>query len=205
MFQEAANIATIVGSLAVIGVIIQIGLARRQIKADHERSRREKTVELLLEWTKSLKENTSLARRIVESLDEEQARNLFNEEETRISSKYKKYLGKILEFEENKIEEKNGYIILSGEQVGKLRWLVMTYLNLLESILVAWQYSIVDREIIEDQFSYLFAPEHGHAALKNFRIAAGAGGENAFPAIEIFSSHIEEKRRDRLKEKANIA
>jgi hypothetical protein len=200
--QEGANIATIVGSLAVIGVIVQIALARRQMKADHERSRREKTVELLLEWTKSLKENTSLARRIVESLGEEQARNLFNEEETRVSSKYRRPLEKILDVKEKEIKEDKSYIVLSGEQVSKLRWIVMNYLNLLESTLVAWQYSIVDREIIEHQFSYLFAPEQGHAALKNFRIAAG--GENAFPAIEIFSSHIEEKRRSVLIEKANI-
>ena len=61
----------------------------------------------------------------------------------------------------------------------------------------------MDREIVEYQFSYLFSPEHGHAALKGFRIAAG--GENAFPAIEIFSSHLEETRRSILKEKANVA
>ncbi len=201
--QEGANIATIMGSLALFGVIVQIGLARRQLKADHERSRREKTVEMLLEWTKSLKEDTSLARKIVESLGEEQARNLYNEEETKISSKYKKPLEKILDIEEKEIKKDRSYIVLSGEKVSKLRWIVMTYLNLLESTLVAWQYSIVDREIIEHEFSYLFAPEQGRAALKYFRIAAG--GENTFPAIEIFSNHIEEKRRRVLKEKANVA
>jgi len=83
--QEISQLATIFGSLAVIGVFIQIWLARKQLKTDHERSRREKSVELLLDWTKNLKENTSLARKIVESLDDEQSRNLFNQEDVRIS------------------------------------------------------------------------------------------------------------------------
>ena len=69
--QDAANIATMIGAIAVVGVFVQINLARKQLIADHERSRREKTVELLLEWTKNLKEDNSLARKIVESLDEE--------------------------------------------------------------------------------------------------------------------------------------
>jgi hypothetical protein len=200
--QDSAHIATIIGSLAVIGVAIQIFLARRQLKADHERSRREKSVELLLEWTRNLKEDGSSARRIVENLDEEQTRNLFNLEETKISEKYKDNLIKILSCDDEPKTE-NGNILISGNDVSKLRWHIVTYLNMLESILVAWQYSIVDRDIIVHQFSYLFSPEQGHEALKKFRVAAG--GEKTYPAIEIFSNHLDEKRRKLLKEKANVA
>lgn len=102
----------------------------------------------------------------------------------------------------NDLSTDNSCIVLTGDKVSKLRWLVMTYLNILESILVAWQYSIVDREIIEHQFSYLFSSERGHSALSKFRSAAG--GEKSFPAIEIFANHIEEKKKSILKEKANI-
>ena len=200
--QDATNIATIIGSLALIGVFLQIILARKQLKADHERSRREKSVELLLEWTKNLKEDSSSARKIVESLDEEQCRNLFSQDDTRIPKKYNNSLKKILSISED-LKEENGHIVLSGDKVSKLRWHIMIYLNLLESILVAWQYSIVDRDIIEHQFSYLFSLQEGHAALKSFRTAAG--GERTFPAIAIFANHLEEKRRSTLKEKANVA
>ena len=202
--QEISQLASILGSLAVIGVFLQIRLTRKQLKADHERSRREKSVELLLEWTKNLKENTSLARKIVESLDDEQTRNLFNQEDVKISKKYDNALKKILSINDaDELKEENDFIILSGKSVSKLRWYVMSYLNMLESILVAWQYSIVDREIIEHQFSYLFFPEQGHEALKNFRVAAG--GEKSFPVIEIFTNHLEEQRRKILKEKSEIA
>jgi len=199
--QDASNIATIIGSIAVIGVFVQIWLTKKQLKTDHERSRREKSVELLIEWSKNLKEDTSLARKIVETLDDEECRNLYNQEDVKVSEKYSDSLRKILSIE--KLEAKDGIVLLSGDKVSKLRWHVMTYLNMLESILVAWQYSIVDRQIIEHQFSYLFSPEQGHEALKKFRVATG--GEKSFPAIEIFTNHLEEKRRSILKEKSNVA
>jgi len=201
--NEYSDLASIFGSLAVIGVFVQAILIRGQIKKDHERSRREKSVELLGQWAKHLKQDSSLARRIVESLNEEESRNLFNQEETKVAVKYEESLRKILDLGDDELNKPNGEVILNAAQSSKLRWHAMSYLNMLESILVAWQYSIVDREIIEHQFSYLFSPEQGHAALKHFRTAAG--GEKAFPAIEIFANHLEENRRLILKQKANVA
>lgn len=200
--QDATNIATIIGSLALIGVFVQIILALKQLKADHERSRREKSVDLLLKWTTNLKEDSSLARKIVESLNEEQCRNLFNQEETKVAERYKTSLKKILSINDE-LEAQNGCILLSGEKVSKLRWYIMGYLNTLESIMVAWQYSIADREIIEHQFSYLISPEEGHTALRHFRTAAG--GDKSFPAIEIFTNHLENKRKGSLIKKENVA
>jgi hypothetical protein len=52
----------------------------KQIKADHERSRRERACELVLERTKSLQQGSSLARKLVETFTEEQARKLQKEE-----------------------------------------------------------------------------------------------------------------------------
>ncbi len=43
--EQAYQIATIVGSLAIIGIVIQVYLTFSQLKADHERSRREKSIE----------------------------------------------------------------------------------------------------------------------------------------------------------------
>ncbi len=203
--SDAANIATIVGSLAVIGIFIQVLLAFRQLKADHERSRREKSVEMLLEWSKHLKEDSSSARKIAESLSEEQSRKLYNQESVKVdATKFKSSLKKILELsDDNNLEEHNDEITLNEGHVSKLRWYIVSYLNMLESILVAWQYSIIDRDIIERQFSYLISPEQGHYALKHFRSAAG--GEKVFPAIEMFSKHLDEKRRKNLKGKPNVA
>jgi len=201
--KDWADIATIVGSTAIIGVLAQAYFIFKQIKADHERSRREKSVELLIEWTKRLGADSAFARKVVESLSEEQCRNLYNSEPVTIPAKFVSDTKHFLGLNIDDTQHVNGSIIISTEQASKLRWCVTSYLNMLESILVAWQYSVVDRVIIEKEFSYLFSVEKGHAALKHFR--AAAGGESSFPAIEIFANHINEVRRKSLIEKSNVA
>ena len=200
---EWANIATIIGSLAVLVIAVQVRVAQSQMKADHERSRREKTVDLLIEWDKRLKKESALARKIIERLNEEQCRDIVAQQKLHIPKKLegllKQFLGDSFTSEKND----NGEIVVSESNAAELRWHAITYLNSLESVLVAWQYSIVDRDIIEHQFSYLFKPADGHEALKDFRVAAG--GEDSYPAIEIFAGHIREKRRKKLIQKANVA
>lgn len=201
--QDISNWATIIGSLAVIGIAVQVYLTHRQIKADHERSRRERSVDILIEWSKNLKKEGSLARKIIECLTEEQCREVFNQQEVKINKKHEALLVQLFGDKISTADQQSiDTITLSGAQTTELRWHVISYLNCLEFTLVAWQYSVVDKEIIEAQFSYLFRPAEGHEILKHFRKAAG--GENAYPAIEIFAAHISQKRREHLISKANI-
>lgn len=199
--QEWANIATIAGSLAIIGIALQIYIAHRQLKADHERSRREKSVEILMEWSKNLKKEGSVARKIIECLNEEQCREVFNQQEVKISKKHENLLTQLFgdKIQQKEVEDN---ILLTEAQSTELRWHAVSYLNALEFTLVAWQYSVVDKQIIEAQFSYLFRPADGHEVLKYFRKAAG--GEHSYPAIEIFTAHLSQKRREHLISKANV-
>jgi hypothetical protein len=57
--------------------------------------------------------------------------------------------------------------------------------------------------LLESQFSYLFRPEDGHEVLRHFTKAAG--GVDSYPAIEVFTAHLSQKRREHLISKANIA
>lgn len=201
VLQDWANIATITASLAVIGVVFQVYLAYRQLKADHERSRREKSVDVLVEWSKNLKKEGSIARKIIECLSEEQCRELLKQQEFKISSKHQSLLAEL--FSEQELRMEGEHIVISEAQSSELRWHAISYLNALEFTLVAWQYAVVDKEIIESQFAYLFRPADGHELLKNFRKAAN--GEESYPAIEVFTAHVTEKRRRNLISKANIA
>ncbi|NNH78017.1 hypothetical protein HLH17_10150 [Acinetobacter sp. ANC 5380] len=175
-------------------------IAQKGLDADHERSRREKTVDILFEWDKRLKKEGALARRIVETFSAEQCRELHAQLPILVNAKLQPLLKQLFNGE---FKQENNLISLNEAYSSELRWYVITYLNALESVLVAWQYSIVDREIIEHQFSYLFKPRDGHEGLKHFRVAGG--GEETYPAIEIFASHIIEKRRAKLVQKANVA
>lgn len=202
MLQEMANIATIVGSVAVIGIAFQVYFSRRQIISDHERSRREKSVEILMEWSKNLKKEGSVARKIIECLTEEQCRDVFNQREVRIDKKHEALLIQLFGDRISGLDEAGDYVVLSEAQSTELRWHAISYLNSLEFTLVAWQYSVVDKGIIEAQFSYLFRPADGHEVLRYFRKAAG--GEGSYPAIEIFTAHLSQKRQEKLISKANV-
>ncbi|HHK6135697.1 hypothetical protein ACTHTV_11065 [Neisseria sp. P0015.S010] len=207
--NEWADIAIIIG----LGyAILQFQLGKKQMSADYERSRREKSVELLMEWSKLLKRENSAARKIIDTLSEEQCRKILQQQKVRVSKEHKELLFELLYSESSKLTaveldgglvEGDDYFELSESDLSKLRWAAVNYLNALEFVLVAWQYSIVDRDIIEHQFSYLFKPADGYELMKHFRKAAG--GEETFPAIEIFTEHLNNKRRESLQSKANIA
>ncbi|WP_308861486.1 hypothetical protein [Neisseria mucosa] len=206
--NEWADIAIIIG----LGyAILQFQLGKKQMSADYERSRREKSVELLMEWSKLLKRENSAARKIIDTLSEEQCRKILQQQKVRVSKEHKELLFELLYSESSELTaveldgglvEGDDYFELSESDSSKLRWAAVNYLNALEFVLVAWQYSIVDRDIIEHQFSYLFKPADGYELMKHFRKAAG--GEETFPAIEIFTEHLNNKRRKLLQSKANI-
>ena len=219
------KVATIVNACAVLGVI----LLRFQIKAEHERGRREKAVDLLLAWNNSVKKETSSARKAVESFSFEQCQSLFNQEVFKVNKKQHKFILEIMDKEEkkaykklkeqkkqekqekqatrteNKNDESNDKenITLSEGEISKLRWLVLTYLNMLESILVAWQYSAANRKIIEAEFSFLFNDANGCNALSNFRKICG--GPLGYPAIESFAAHIQLEKQKKLVNEGNVA
>lgn len=219
------KVATIVNACAVLGVI----LLRFQIKAEHERGRREKAVDLLLAWNNSVKKETSSARKAVESFSFEQCQSLFNQEVFKVNKKQHKFILEIMDKEEKKAykklkeqkkqekqekqekrTEKNKdesndkeNITLSEGEISKLRWLVLTYLNMLESILVAWQYSAANRKIIEAEFSFLFNDANGCNALSNFRKICG--GPLGYPAIESFAAHIQLEKQKKLVNEGNVA
>lgn len=203
--DDYSKIATIIQAIAAVGIAFQIWLSHKEIKADHERSRREKSVELLMQWSQNLKKEGSLARKILECLSEEQCRELYKQEKVKISIKHKSLVEQFLNDPNQKFEdETSDTFTITQKQAASLRWHAVTYLNSLEFTFVAWQYSIADREIIEGQFKYLFNQENGSGEfLKHFRKAAG--GATSFPATEVFAAHIIQKSKDHLRQKANVA
>lgn len=52
--QLIIKFATIFGSLSLIAVTVQAYFLFKQIKAEHEKARREKAVDLLVQWSKEL-------------------------------------------------------------------------------------------------------------------------------------------------------
>jgi len=72
-------------------------------------------------------------------------------------------------------------ITLSAEASSIIRWLLVSYLNTLESIFSAERHSIADSTMIQEQFNYLVEEQRGNTCLAKFRSAAG--GDTVYPAI----------------------
>lgn len=158
-----------------------------QISKDHERSRRELAIDLMRAWTLSLDQKGSISRKLVETFNEAQARQLFNQEEILlISEKQKKLYAATINSPEDAGK-------ISTSESANLRWSIIKYLNTLETIIAAWHHCVADKDIIEDQFKYLISDREGHAILAKFRMAAG--GNDAYPSIQAFVDHLHKKIR----------
>jgi hypothetical protein len=102
-------------------------------------------------------------------------------------------------------------IFVSEEQTVVLRYQVAKYLNLLESIMVAWQRAIAEPEIIEQEFAFLRSSRGNRFVLSTYRDALNAKEDrpDPYPAIRKFEESLipqnrklryDKEREDFLKE-----
>jgi hypothetical protein len=190
-------IASVVSAAGIVLLAIQVILYKKELRDDHERSRRENAINFLLEWAKGLGKNGSLTRKLVELLDEDQIKALVEMRPFAISVEHKNLVLACLDKENaaKSVKIENELVYLSEIHVKIIKWEAVSYLNLLESILSAWRHNTADRLMIEEQFRSFIAPERNMTMLENYRIEAG--GHKALPAISEFVS-AEMKRRATL-------
>lgn len=218
------------GAIISTSAVVSICILVKQIKGEHEKSRREKCLDLLMTWTTHLTPETNFAVKIVEQFDREQCTKLCKMEEFSVSSKLCYEIKKVYsdhgKEDENAIckylnnegkndgkncaecklckkDKKSGNVPLDKYYIKKLRFSIIQYLNLLETVLIGWQNGIVDRDIIESQFTYLHDPTNNKNCLQDFRTASGS--EETYPSIEAFCIKLVENRKKKLKGKDYIA
>jgi hypothetical protein len=160
----------------------QLELMGIQVKADHERSQRENSINYLFEWSKGLLRSSSLARRLAEELDPKQTKALAKEEELALDKAHKELvMGVLTPGPHYVLKETAHEIVLDKSQVADIRWQLVRYLNNLESIFVAARHGVANEEILIEQFDYLYDERQGHHILQNLREALG--GAKAYPAL----------------------
>ncbi len=171
-----------------------------QYHSNAERNKKEKAVEAARAWNTQLNEVGSSARKLVDDLSPSDCKKLHNEESFSINGKIRLLRLKTV-FSDNKelCKQIDDEIRDNGDEASykidetaasKLRWIIIDYLNSLETVLVAWQLKIVDRDIIEKEFSYLM--DDGSPTLKSFRDVAG--GNKSYPAIYEFENFMQNKK-----------
>ncbi len=177
--------------VSLIFLAVQIRLTKKQKEDSHEELRRIKTVEIVNNWNDSLKKETRLAEKIVESLDKQKCIDLYDSRAFQVPEKTHNMICQMCSRYKTDCEDckpdKNGNYTVDGLQLTELRGNVTSYLNSLEIVAMAWQQGIVDREEIELQFSYLYNPSK-KSALSYYRQVAGGG--NSYPELNQFYQKI---------------
>jgi hypothetical protein len=137
-----------------------------QLRSDHERSRRELAITLLREWTDKQEIETPTTMRLAIFLDDDQCKNIVERKPFSLedSPENREILQSCLEYKfgpnlnlEDRIND--GKIFVDVKYSVYIRFVLSGYLNLLESIMVAWYEGVAKPEIIEGQFLFLKSEE----------------------------------------------
>jgi hypothetical protein len=204
LFIAIAQLKTATKQIAIASN--QLNATIKQISADHARSRNEKAIELLVQWSTNLNRRGSIARKFAEKLNFEQSKCLFAEESFEVDiGCVSLVVGCLSEIDEERLDEweQAKIVSLSQSEAAEIRWEVVSYLNTLETILVAWRHNVADREIITEQFGYLVSPKDGLGLLSNFRQAAG--DRSTFPGISDFVEAVSKHKNPITPGKPEIA
>lgn len=190
IYEWLSIILGILNLASIVFLATQLLLSKKQAEDLHEEQRRIKTLDVLTTWSNSIKMETRLAEKIVENLNIQQCKDLYNYTPFHVNSKiYKMVCSMCTKFEpesENCKKCKSNNCI-SGDQLTELRGHITNYLNNLEIVAISWQQAIVDKEVIETQFSFLYTPGT-KSAVENYRKVAGNG--SSYPVLEMFYEQI---------------
>ena len=178
-------------------IIFQYSLSKKVFEQDHEKSRKEKAIELLMFWDQTLARSSTLARKLVENFNFEQSKQLLNQEAiTNLDIKYKNSFLTIFPDLEKQGQEgidetvDGNFFTLKKEYFGLLRWEIISYLNNLETVLSSWAHNVCDKKMIAEQFEYLVSTQNNHFLLEYFRQACGP---SSYPCISKFITELKEQ------------
>ena len=146
-----------------------------------------------------------MIEKIVAGFSDEQCQDLYNYIPFPIDEKTKKLLCQICPHKDacekiiNKNEgdcrfKKDNIYVIDDITLMFIRGHIISYLNVLECVLLSWQLGIVDQSVIEEQFIFLDKKRQKEQALDTFRSIAGLG--KSYPAIEKFYQHLMQKRNE---------
>lgn len=179
--------------ISIISILISATTAVVILKKNHEHLRREKAADLIMKWSMNLSQQASLARKYVEQFDDKQMLSLSKQEEVAFgnAAKEKELCENIKRLLSKNAENNNKSCKLTIEESSELRWIIITYLNMLESVFIATMHGIANKKMINDEFGYLYNPKDGEDILGKFRKIS----DGCYPAIDIFCTEIEKNRQ----------
>jgi hypothetical protein len=190
--MTVSDIASIAAAGAATIAAFQIFVLRTQLRSDHERSRREKAVELMQFFVTTAEvQNVATLdiRRFAESLNKAQSQLLCEGKtfEVDVASK------SLLPHDLIQQQDNNGRVQVDESACRAIKIQLMKYLNILETVATAWRHNIADREIIEEEFKSIVSVKTNAFVLEEFRLATGI-----YPSIAEFTEAIKKNQNQRM-------
>ena len=188
-------ISAISGGIAAIGVLLlwsQLVLFKKQVTHDHERSRRERALDLFVQWNQFERTEGHLAIAIAERLNTENARAIWKGEAATLPVTSRGTVERFLSRRGDRCElpVENDVLKLSREDSLALRSGMVECMNLLETIFSAARHHVADPEMITEQFGPLIDPDPTCGKTMMRVIRGVAGGEMSFPSTSEFDRTV---------------
>ena len=168
----SANWVDLVTMIATCVAALSVVFVWRQIRADHERSRREQALELMKFWTSQNNYDEPFfvfGRNLLMTLNREQSEKVYGCLEFSVDNDQLELLKIFRKSIKNRLhgadevhteEQKNGHSLTKTESRA-LRMVATTFLNRLEVVATAWCSGITDKSMIEEEFKIIIAPKTG--------------------------------------------
>ena len=184
---------------AAVGIVLclQLFLIKSHFNKEHQYKRNLHSNEIIRWWVETANNRvTGAARQVVECFSPAQCRSLVNNEAVHLilpedneeQRREREYLLEKIKvcLEENhaQVEIQGSSVTINASEFSLLRSLTTRYLNSMETVCSAWRHHLVNRALIEEEFTYIVHVNRGYRMLQTFR--EQSGGTEAFPAIYEF-------------------
>jgi hypothetical protein len=187
----ASSIATACGVIFIawqaLSTAKQANAVLMQIHLDHERSRRQAAVELMQYWTVQVQNLLPALhiRPVIEELNIAQCEKLLHGNSLTVDKRFltglEVFFSSLSLAPNNPISVNDGFIDLNEFQCSHIRRHIIDYLNVLETVATAWRHNVVDRDIVEEEFSEVFIKNKN-----TFRLETVLRASTIYPSIKEF-------------------
>lgn len=186
-------LASILALVTVFAAFYQVRQMKKEMTADHDRSRRQLAVELCVRWVESQEPQTFEVCKFIDQLEKKQIDSILASVSFSVPSSTGVQLTKLFEGfaqAQDCYTTKDSQILITEIGSQQLRYLAIRYLNQLETVFIAWASGICDKPIIEEQFRPILDSRAGRNALTSFREQVG---KDHFPHFDAFVKAVQFK------------
>ena len=177
-------LANVVIATGVIIGIRQVKLLAFEIKADHDKSRREMAIELISQWANTSDELSVGLCAFVESLNANGCEALWNKHELSVDADHAGFLS---QFSKAELPISGAIVKLDSDSTRRVRSYIVDHLNRLEAISCAWRYNVADQEMLEEEFKSILL-HGGDIVMNNFVSRTGI-----YPSLKLMTQALQKK------------